>query len=103
MGLTNLRRFSTHISRDTRKALYRTLFLPHLDHHCVVWLARGTNIGKKLELIQNYTMRLILSKKSHTVPLVSLKEETMLDNLKQRREIFQLMQLHRDEYKQGPE
>jgi len=48
MGLTNLRRFNTYISRDTRKALYRALFLPHLDHYCVLWLACGTKLGKNL-------------------------------------------------------
>ena len=53
-SLANLRRLQSNISTETKKALYNTLVLPHLDYSCVVWQACGVTLAKKLDRIQNY-------------------------------------------------
>ena len=51
--------------------MYRALILPHVDYCCVLWMERRKELVEKVERIQNYAMRLILSEppRSHSQDL----------------------------------
>ena len=47
---------------STRKMLYQTLVLPHLDYCSIVWHSCRQALSQSIERIQNYAMRVILGK-----------------------------------------
>ena len=66
VGLAKLRRLKMLLSSRTKKQIYNALVLPHFDYCSVVWQEWSMELGKKLERVQNYGMRLILSKPPRT-------------------------------------
>ena len=66
VGLAELRRLKMLLSSRTKKQIYNALVLPHFDYCSVVWQEWSMELGKKLERVQNYGMRLILSKPPRT-------------------------------------
>ena len=59
---------------DTKKKLYDTFVLPHLDYCCVLWHECSKELQCRVDRIQNYRNRLILSKPSRT-PSEGLRQE----------------------------
>ena len=60
-SLAKLRRASPFLSFVTRKLLYNTLVLPHLDYCCAVWMECGVTLCQQIERLQNYGMRITSS------------------------------------------
>ena len=60
-GLAKIRRLKNVLPSTTKKQLYNTLVLPHIDYCSVVWQECSRELRQKLERVQNYGMRLILS------------------------------------------
>ena len=58
---SDLRRLKNVLPSITKKQLYNTLVLPHMDYCSVVWQECSRELRQKLERVQNYGMRLILS------------------------------------------
>ena len=78
----------------TRKMLYQTFVLPHLDYCAVVWRSCEATLDKNIERIQNYAMRLIL----HQPPLTrseSLRFTLGWSTLRRGRLNAMLYQVHR--------
>jgi len=50
----------------TKKELYSALVLPYLDYCSVVWQECSKEQVQRLERVQNYGMRIILSKPPRT-------------------------------------
>ena len=46
---------------DTKRKIYNAMVLPHLDYCSVMWQECTKEVGMKLERVQNYGMRIILS------------------------------------------
>ena len=59
---------------DTKKKLYDTFVLRHLDYCCVLWHECSKELQCRVDRIQNYRKRLILSKPSRT-PSEGLRQE----------------------------
>ena len=93
-GLAKLRRVKDVLPADTKKKIYNAIVLPHLDYCCVVWQECSVELRRKVETIQNYGMRLILSKPART-PSVGLRKELKWIPLERRREMFRLFLVHR--------
>ena len=83
----------------TKKKLYNALVLPHLDYCSVVWQECAKDLQQKLEQIQNYGMRLILSKPPRT-PSANLTNTLKWVPLTE--ELSRLALVHRCINKQGP-
>ncbi len=62
-SLAQLKRVFSALPRRSRIMLYNALVLPHLDYCSCVWSACGANSQLRLERVQNYAMRLIMSAK----------------------------------------
>ena len=62
----NLRRLRDVLPSRIKNNLYYALVLPYLDYCCVLWQECGKELQQKLERVQNYGMRLILSKPPRT-------------------------------------
>ena len=88
-GLAKLRRLRDALPASTKKTLYNAIILPHLDYCSVVWQECSITLRKKVERIQNYGMRIILSKPPRT-PSAILRQELRWVPLDQRREMFRL-------------
>ena len=65
-GLAKLRRLRDVLPVITKRRIYNAMVLPHLDYCSVVWQECTMELRKKVERIQNYGMRLILSKPAGT-------------------------------------
>ena len=68
-----LRRVSPFIPQDTRKILYNTLFLPHIDYCSPVWCTLPKTCIQRIQRIQNRGMRIILDShpRSHADDLLN--------------------------------
>ena len=100
-GLSRLRRLRDMLPPSTKKKLYNALVLPHLDYCSVVWQECSEGLRQKLERVQNYGMRLILSKPPRT-PSAGLREELQWLSLEKRREVSRLALVHRCVKGQAP-
>ena len=49
-----------------QEEIYNAIILPHLDYCSVVWYECAVSLRMKVERVQNYGMRLILSKPART-------------------------------------
>ena len=58
---SNLRRLKNVLPSTTKNQLYNALVLPHMDYCSVLWQECSRELRQKLERVQNYGMRLILS------------------------------------------
>ena len=65
-GLGKLKRWSGVLPSRTKKQIYNALVLPYLDYCLVVWQECSQCLRQKLERVQNYGMRIILSRPPRT-------------------------------------
>ena len=100
-GLAKLRRLRDVLPMTTKKKIYNALVLPHLDCCSVVWQECAKDLQRKLEQIQNYGMRLILSKPPRT-PSADLRKILKWVPLTERRKQSRLALVHRCINKHGP-
>ena len=100
-GLAKLRRLRDVLPMTTKKKIYNALVLPHLDYCSVVWQECAKDLQRKLEQIQNYGMRLILSKPPRT-PCADLRKILKWVPLTERRKQSRLALVHRCINKHGP-
>ena len=61
-GLASWRRLQHALPTTIKKNIYNAIVLPHLDYCSVVWLECSQKLCQELERIQNYGMRIVLSK-----------------------------------------
>ena len=66
MSLDKLRRLREVLPVSIKKKLYNVLILPHLDYCSVLWHECRVELQQKLEPVQNYGLRLILSRPPRT-------------------------------------
>ena len=83
-GLAKLRRLGDVLPPKTKKQIYSGLVRHHLDYCSVVWQEYSRELRRSLERVQNYGMRLILSKPPRT-PSEQLREELGWKTLEERR------------------
>ena len=81
--------------------LYKLIVMPHLDYCSVVWSHCGATQSDKLELVQNYALR-IISKKPPRTPSEPLLVSMGLTTLLRRRQNHTLQQVHRCLLGQSP-
>ena len=93
-GLAFLRRYGTHLPVNSRKLLYQSFILSQLDYCSVVYDCCSKTLSDKVERIQNYAMRIILSKPPRTSS-EPLRKQLGLTTLKIRRQNATLLQVHR--------
>ena len=65
-GLAFLRRYGKHLPVHSRKLLYQSFIVSQLDYCSVVYDSCSKTLSDQIEQIQNYAMRIILSKPPHT-------------------------------------
>ena len=92
-SLAQLKRLFPVVPRRTKILLHNTLVLPHLDYCSCIWGTCGMNLQMKLERIQNYAMRLIISTKPRT-PSAQLWSELSWMSLQDHREMQVVMKVH---------
>ena len=63
---SDLRRLKNVLPSTTKKQLYNALVLSHMDYCSVIWQKCSRELRQKLERVQNYGMRLILSQPPRT-------------------------------------
>lgn len=83
-GLAKLRRLRDVLPPKTKKQIYNGLVQPHLNYCLVAWQECLRELRRSLERVQNYGMRLILSKSPRT-PSERLREELGWKTLEKRR------------------
>ena len=93
-GLAKLRRLGDVLPPKTKKQIYSGLVQPHLDYCSVVWQECSRELRRSLERVQNYGMRLILSKPPRT-PSEQLREELGWKTLEERRSRSRLYLVHK--------
>ena len=93
-AISSIRQVSRYLSVDTRKLLYNTLVLPHLQYCSTVWLPCSQALSLRLERVQNYSMRVILNQPPRT-PSAFLRKQLNWTTLAQRRQNHMLSQVHR--------
>ena len=64
--IATIRRARGYLPVQTRKLLYNTLVLPHMDYCSVIWHSIGTTLSQSIESLQNYAMRVVLDKPPRT-------------------------------------
>ena len=101
MGLDKLRRLREVLPVNIKKTLYNALVLPHLDYCCVLWQECKVELQQKLERVQNYGMRLILSKPPRT-PSEELRQNLEWVPLAKRREMCRAALVYRCLRNQAP-
>ena len=100
-NLAQLRKLRDILPEREKKKVYRALILPHVDYCCVLWMECRKELIEKVERIQNYAMRLILSEppRSHSQDLRQILNWMPLTK---RREEFRLRLVHRCVNQQAP-
>ena len=78
----------------TRKQLYNALVLPHMDYCSVVWQKCSRELRRKLERVQNYGIRLILSQPPRTHS-EEMRQRLNWLTLEKRRVMARLCMMHR--------
>ena len=94
VGLAELRRLKDVLPPDTKKKIYNATVLPHLDYCSVVWQECTQDMRKRLERVQNYGMRIILSQPPRT-PSKGLRQNMNWMTLEKRREMSRLTLVQR--------
>ena len=100
-GLSKLKRLRNVLPTDLKKKLYNALVLPHLEYCSVVWQECSVELRARLERVQNYGMRLILSKPLRTAS-DEMRSSIGWKTLQTRRDQRRLMYVHRCVNKQAP-
>ena len=101
MGLAKLKRLRNILPTCTKKKIYCALVQPHLDYCSVLWQECSKVLQKKLDRIQGYGMRLILSQPPRT-PSAGLRKTLNWMPLGDRRELFRLGLVHQCVREQSP-
>ena len=101
IGLAKRRRLRNVLPSRTKKQLCNALVLPHLDYCSVVWQECSRELRQMLERVQNYGMRLILSKPPRTHS-EELRQELGWMTLERRREVSRMKLMHRSVNRQVP-
>ena len=91
--LASIRRAGRFLPWHTKKMLYQSLVLPHLDYCAVAWHACGTVLSDRIERIHNYAMHIILSQPPRT-SRESLRNALGWSTLKRRRHNAMMYQVH---------
>jgi hypothetical protein len=99
--LAKLRVFSNVLPTTTKKNMFSALVLPHLDYCSTLWMECSQELQKKVEQIQNYGMRLILSKPPRS-PSDDLRKTLGWSLLSTRRRVSRLALVQRCLNKNGP-
>ena len=89
------------MSSSLTKKKFCALVQPHLDY-CSVWQECSLELKLRLDRIQNYGMRLILSQPPRT-PSEGLRKTLNWMPLSTRREMFRIVLVHRCLRKQAPQ
>ena len=100
-GLAKLKRFRNVVPSRTKRQIYNALVLPHLDYCSIVWQECSREFRQRLERVQNYGMRLILSRPPRTHS-EELRQELGWTTLERRREMTRMSLMHRCVHKQAP-
>ena len=100
-GLGKLRRLRDVLQPKTKKQIYSALVQPHLDYCSVVWQECSRELRRSLERMQNYGMRLILSKPPRT-PSEQLRKELEWKTLEERWSRSRLYVVHKCVTGQAP-
>ena len=100
-GLAKLRRLKDVLPSDIKKKVYNALVLPHLDYCSVVWQECTKDLRMKIERVQNYGMRIILSQPPRT-PSKRLRDKLKWMTLEKRREMRRLALVRRCVMKEAP-
>ncbi len=86
-----LRRSKEYLNSSTRKLLYQSLILPHMDYCDTVYMCTTERNLQKLQIVQNSAFRIILEADIDT-PIAELHRKLEMPNLKQRRIIHLAME-----------
>ena len=100
-GLAKLRKLGDVLPPKTKKQMYSGLVQHHLDYCLVVWQECSRELTRSLERVQNYGMRLILSKIPRT-PSEQLREELGWKTLEERQNRSQMYLVHKHVTGQAP-
>ena len=100
-GLGKLKRWSGVLPSRTKKQIYNALVLPYLNYCSVVWQECSQCLRQKLERVQNYGMRIILSRPPRT-PSGDLCEELNWTTLEARRNMNRLCLVYKCVWSQVP-
>ena len=93
-GLSKIRRLRNLLPSTIKKELYNALVLPHMDYCSVVWQECSRELREKLERVQNYDVRLILSKPPWTHS-EEMRQKLNWMTLERRRVMARLCMMHR--------
>ena len=93
-SLAVLRRVSKHLTLKTRMVLYNAVVLPHLDYCSVVWANCTKKLQMRLEILQNYGMRVIRQVSARSQSSIS-RAKLKWVTLEQHRALQQLRAVHR--------
>ena len=99
--LASIRRAGRYLPWQTRRMLYQSLVLPHLDYCAVAWHTSGAVLSDRIERVQNYAMRMIFRQPPRTNS-ESLRQALGWSSLKRRRHYAMLYQVHRSVHNCAP-
>ena len=100
-GLAKLRKLGDVLPPKTKKQIYSGLVQHHLDYSLVIWQECSRELRRSLERVQNYCMRLILSKPPRA-PSEQLREELGWKTLEKRQSRSRLYLVHKYVTGQAP-
>ena len=101
-GLARLKRLRNVLPSSTKKKIFCALVQPHLDYCSVVLQECSLELKLRLDRIQNYGMRLILSQPPRT-PSEGLRKSLNWMPLSTTKEMFRMILVHRCLRKQAPQ
>ena len=101
LGLSKLRRLRDVLPVNIKKSVYNALIMPHLDYCSVLWQECSVKLQQKLQQVQNYGMRLILSQPPRT-PSKELLHKLSWVPLVRRREMCRAVMIYRCLHNQVP-
>ena len=100
-ALSTLRKTQTHLPLATRKMLYKSLVLPHLEYCPSIWDPSTIQLTDQVERVQNRAMRTILDKPSRTHSAL-LRAKLGWRPLADRRKLRRALTCHRILHKTAP-
>ena len=101
-ALSKLRRMRDVLPVGMKRRFFDAFVLPHVDYCSVVWQECTKELREKIERIQKYGMRLILSQPPRT-PSAGLRCALKWIPLEKRRSMFRLSLMHRCMNGQAPD
>ena len=101
LGLSKLRRLRDVLPANIKKSVYNALIMPHFDNCSVLWQDCLVKLQQKLQRVQNYGMRLILSQPPRTLSEELLRKLIWVP-LVRRREMCHAVMVYRCLHNQAP-